>query len=97
MLEKLQIISFLRQNKTLLNEKYGVVDIGLIGSYARDEQTEDSDIDFLVKFIEIKYHYLAGLVIFLEKSFEKKIDVVSKGKYLKKSFLEVVENEVLYA
>jgi len=97
MLKKEEIIAFLRANKELLHEKYGVVDIGLIGSYARNEQTEESDIDFLVKFTEPKFHYWAGLLIFLENSFNKKIDIVTLGKYLKRSFLDVVEEEVIYA
>jgi len=97
MLKKDEIIAFLRANKVLLREKYGVVDIGLIGSYARDEQTEESDIDFLVKFTEPNFHFRAGLLIFLENRFNKQIDIVSIGKYLKRSFLEVVEEEVVYA
>ena len=36
-----------------------------MGSYARDEQTEDSDIDFIVEFDEISYSDIR-LVIYLE-------------------------------
>jgi len=97
MLEKSSIIKFLRENREFLHTKYGVVDIGLIGSYARDEQTYDSDIDFLVVFTEPKFDFLAGLTIFLEKKFEKKVDVVIKGKYLKKTFLDIAEQEIIYA
>ncbi|HEY3251812.1 MAG TPA: nucleotidyltransferase domain-containing protein [Ignavibacteria bacterium] len=96
MLEKSQIISFLRENIKLLRDKYGVVDIGLIGSYARDEQKEDSDIDFLVEFIEVKYDFLADLTIFLEKRFGKKIDIVINDKYLKKSFLTTANRNVIH-
>ena len=96
MLEKSQIISFLRENIQLLHDKYGVVDIGLIGSYARDEQTENSDIDLLVEFSEVKFDYLAGLIIFLENTFKKNIDIVINDKYLKKSFLEIAEKEAVY-
>ena len=97
MLKKDEIITFLRENKKLLRDKYGVVDTGLIGSYARDEQTEESDIDFLVEFTEVKFSYLADLVIFLETKLLKKIDVIINDKYLRKNFLEIVEDEIIYA
>lgn len=52
-LNKENIIEFIRKNKTFLHDKFGVLSIGLMGSYARDEQTADSDIDFMVKFKEV--------------------------------------------
>jgi len=36
--------------KSLLREKYKVTDIGLFGSYVRNEQNRDSDLDILVEF-----------------------------------------------
>ncbi|HRJ85639.1 MAG TPA: nucleotidyltransferase domain-containing protein, partial [Ignavibacteria bacterium] len=44
-LNKENIIEFIRKNKTFLHDKYGVLSIGLMGSYARGEQTAESDID----------------------------------------------------
>jgi len=96
MLEKSQIISFLRENIQLLHDEYGVVDIGLIGSYARDEQTNDSDSDLLVEFSEVNYHYLAGLTIFLEKKFGKKVDVVRKRDVMRKSFIKTATRDIIH-
>lgn len=39
----------LKEQKPFLREKFHVREIGLFGSYARNEATEDSDIDFLVE------------------------------------------------
>ncbi len=96
MLEKSQIIGFLKENKQLLLEKFRVIDIGLIGSYARDEQTEESDIDFLVEFSESKFDYWAGLVIFLEENFGKKVDVVMKKNLKRKSLIKTIERDIIY-
>jgi len=38
--------------KILLREKYKVTDIGFFGSYVRNEQNRDSDLDILVEFEE---------------------------------------------
>lgn len=96
-LNKEKILTFIFRNKGLLKERFGVLSIGLIGSYARDEQTENSDIDFLVEFSEPNFHYLAGLVIFLEKEFEKKVDVIGKKELERKSVKLTVSRDVIYA
>lgn len=96
-LTKENILLFLRENREYLSSQYGVRTIGLMGSYARDEQTSDSDIDFIVEFDEISYSKLAGLVVYLESRFESKVDVIAKSKYLKKRFSELAEKETIYA
>lgn len=40
----------LRIEKRFLMDRFYVAKIGLFGSFARDEQTETSDIDLLVEF-----------------------------------------------
>jgi len=47
-----EIQQWLVQNKSLLQERYKVRELGVFGSYARQEQTETSDVDVLVEFSE---------------------------------------------
>ena len=68
----------IKSNKLIL-KKYSVRSISLFGSYVRDEQKEDSDIDFLVDFEEPTYDNLINLVFSLEKVFKKKIEVIPEG------------------
>ncbi len=96
-IDKESIISFLKTNKEFLKENFGVISIGLIGSYARNEQNQKSDIDFLVELTEPRFDYLAGLMIYLEENFGKKVDIVTKHKYLKERFVRRVEKEIIYA
>lgn len=46
---KAVILDFLINHKQEFHDKYGVTKIGLFGSYARDEQREDSDIDIAIE------------------------------------------------
>ncbi len=39
------ILKYLKSKKQELYKKYGIVSLGLYGSYARDEATDKSDID----------------------------------------------------
>ena len=45
-----QILDFLRNNYKYIRSNYHITKIGLIGSYARNENTDKSDIDLLIEF-----------------------------------------------
>lgn len=96
-LNKENIIDFIRKNKAFLNDKYGVLTIGLMGSYARDEQTEDSDIDFIVKFKEVDYSNLVKLATYLEDVFKIKVDIIINNKFLSRKFIELNEKDTINA
>lgn len=49
-MDKNQIIQKLKTIKPVLQEKYGVYELALFGSYSRDEQTAASDIDIMVAY-----------------------------------------------
>ncbi len=68
-----------------------------MGSYARDEQNEESDIDFIVEFNEADYGKVAGLMIYLENEFTTKIDIVINGKSLSEKFKELNKKDTMYA
>ena len=48
-MKKEKALELLVQNKALLREKYGVKEIALFGSTARDTATQTSDIDILIR------------------------------------------------
>ncbi|MHA1130663.1 MAG: nucleotidyltransferase family protein [Candidatus Helarchaeota archaeon] len=100
-LNKAKIFELLRKNK-LQFQKYGVKKIGLFGSYVRDENQEESDIDFLVEFEEEKKNYdnFIELVFLLEEIFKKKVDLLtieSLSPYIKPYILKEVQYENIKA
>ena len=70
------IIKKLEKEKNKLKER-GVKKIGLFGSYAKDNQTSSSDIDFLVEFEEGRWLFddFIHLVHFLKDLLGKGIDL----------------------
>jgi len=78
-LSKTDIVNLIRTEKTFLKNEFGVVAIGLFGSYAKGEQNADSDIDILVELKEPRFDWLAGLQIYMEKKFGRKIELVRKS------------------
>lgn len=96
MLTKSEIIQLLQEEKPFLTRNFGVVDIGLFGSFAKGRQRDDSDIDLIVELIEPRFELLAGLQIYLEKKFNHRIEIVRKTKKESSRFNKRVENEVIY-
>jgi len=91
------IIDTIQNNKNKIS-KLGIKDIGLFGSYVRNEQTEKSDIDILIDFFPEKENYdnYLALYVMIEKLFEdERVDIVTKNglsPYIGTKIL----NEVVY-
>lgn len=92
---RLEIEDKLRSLKAFLYEKYYVEKIGYFGSYAKNEQTQSSDIDILVSFKKPLGWEFFDLQEFLENELELKVDIVSE-KALKKQLKETILNSVRY-
>lgn len=45
-----QLIEVLKQHKPILAKRFGVVELALFGSAARDRAEDESDVDILVDF-----------------------------------------------
>lgn len=57
-----EIKQILRTHRPYLAEKYGVVEIGVFGSYVRNEQRVDSDVDILIELKSPPRISLIGLI-----------------------------------
>lgn len=95
---KIEILDYLISHKTELREKFGVIKIGLFGSFARDEQREDSDIDLAIEIEKDKksLRNFFGLKRELETQFGKRIDLGIETA-LKPIVKAQVEKEIIYA
>ena len=91
-----EILGILRQEKQYLQEHFGLVSIGLFGSYAKGTSSRGSDIDLLVEFREPRFDHLAGLQIYLESRLGKPVEVVRKRKGLSERFLRHIEKNIHY-
>lgn len=85
----------LKELKPLLDHKFNVEKIGYFGSYSRNEQNIDSDIDILVSFRKPLGWDFFDLQELLEKELDLKVDLVS-DKALKEQLRQVILNSVKY-
>ncbi|MAY86077.1 nucleotidyltransferase family protein [Leeuwenhoekiella sp. A16] len=90
MLDQKEILEKLKSLKPYLFKEFGVSEIGVFGSVARNESTESSDIDILVNFERPLGWKFFSLQLYLEQIFQRKIDLVTKDgikEQLKKDIL----------
>jgi predicted nucleotidyltransferase len=93
---KVEILNELFKHKSYLQEHFEVEKIGLFGSYAKDKQTEQSDIDIYVEFRHKTFDNLAGLWNYLEELYHKKIDLFHKHKNNNQVIISNIQKEVIY-
>ena len=95
-MNKNEIIKILKEEEKFIQNEFGVISIGLFGSYAKQTEHINSDVDLLVEFKEPSYSYLMGLYQFLESKINSKIEIVRKGPHLSKRFLDTIKKDLIY-
>jgi predicted nucleotidyltransferase len=74
-MNKEEILQSLNENSHII-KGFGVPKLGLFGSYARGDEKQTSDTDFLVEFEKKTFNNYMDLKIFLERLFDCKVDLV---------------------
>jgi len=89
------ILDLIEQNRDTIRG-FGVRKLGLFGSWARGEQTAESDLDFIVEFKNKSFDAYMDLKFYLEELFGCPVDLVLTDA-IKPRLREAVLNEVVYA
>jgi predicted nucleotidyltransferase len=76
-LTKPEIARLLRKELPYLSAKYGVNKIAIYGSFAKDKQTDKSDIDLLVQLSKPLGLEFVALAYHLEKTLGRKVDLAT--------------------
>jgi len=95
---KNEILDFLTINHQYIIDKYHITKLGLFGSFARDEQNKDSDVDLLIEIKEgtKNIHDLKiALNLYLSKAFDRSVDL-AREKYLKPHAKEYILKDTIY-
>ncbi len=96
-MDKQFILQKLRTLKPVLYEKYGVSELALFGSYSRDEQTHESDIDIMIDFYKpVGIEFLDVVYLLKDEFTSVEVQVVSK-KAIKEKYYNRLKQDLLYA
>jgi predicted nucleotidyltransferase len=95
-MNRTQVLQLLTQHKSELMQRFGVTDLALFGSTARDTARSDSDVDVLVAFdgpaISARYF---GVQFYLEDLLGCPVDLVT-DKALRPELRPYIENEAVH-
>jgi predicted nucleotidyltransferase len=92
------VLGYLRQNRVQLRSRFHVTRIGVFGSMARGDSTEQSDIDLIVELDENSddIHRLKDeLREFVGKPFGRRVDI-AREKYLRPYARRQILAETVY-
>ncbi len=89
------ILIKLGEHKPELQRKYPVSGIGVFGSYAREEATDQSDIDIAVEITAPMGLNFIQMADEIESLFGVKTDVVPI-RSIKPQYLEYVKKDIIY-
>ena len=94
-LNRKDVLDLLREHKPIMKERFGISEISLYGSFARDEANDDSDIDVVVKFEgkpTAKTYF--GAQFYIEDLSGRKVDLARRHE-LRKEILPYVDKDLI--
>ncbi len=96
-MEKEEVINRIIQNRAFIESK-GAIRIGLFGSYSKNTQSKDSDIDFLVHFDDKKTNFdnFIELSMFFEDIFDRKVELIT-SESIDSDFYTIIKKDLIYA
>ncbi len=91
-----QIIDFLQTQKVFLKREFSVKKIGVFGSCARGNITEESDIDIVVELERPDMFYMIGIKQMIEEAVGGKVDIVRLREKMNRVLKQRIEKDVIY-
>ena len=92
---KKYILDFLHGHKSELKKRFGIVKIGLFGSYAKGTENEKSDIDLAIVSEKKDFFIREDLKDFLEEHFKLTVDVGYLDSF-RDFYKDKIEKEIIY-
>jgi predicted nucleotidyltransferase len=90
-----EILASLGAAKTELQERFRVRTLALFGSYARNQQTEKSDVDILVEVDPSIGLGFVSLADELERRLQQRVDLVS-SRAVRPNRRRLIEPDLIY-
>ena len=96
MLRLQDCINKLAEFKCTFGEKFGILKLGIFGSVAREDNTEDSDIDIVVEVQQPTLLLMYELKTALKSLFGCDVDLIRFRDTLRPFFKANIQKDVIY-
>ncbi len=95
-LRRVGALAILSRHKEEFARVYGVTILGLFGSAARDEATESSDVDVVLRMREPDLFSLVHIKETLQQAFGRSVDVVHYRERMNAYLKQCIDQEAVY-
>lgn len=92
--EALELLQSYKRNHA---EEFGIVRIGLFGSVARDEATQESDVDVVIETKHPNLFKLSRIRLDLKELMHAHVDLVNYRENMNTFLKECIKKEAIYA
>ena len=90
-----EALEILRNQKPILQERFGVSRVGIFGSVARDEAKDDSDVDVVVDMTPDLF-LMVHVKELLEEAFQAPVDVIRYREQMNPFLKKRIDREAVY-
>ena len=90
------VLAILREFKRDRAEEYGILEIGVFGSFARDEAGEDSDVDICIKTRTPNPFALVHIKEEIERRVKRHVEIIRVREKMNPFLRERIEREGRY-
>jgi uncharacterized protein len=95
-MKQAEALEILRKHKQELAEKFGVTRLGIFGSVARDEATEESDMDVVVEMTKPDLFFMVHIKEKLESVMHCPVDIVRYRDRMNAFLRRRIDEEAVY-
>lgn len=96
-MKRQEVIKVLKSYKQHHAEEFGILRIGVFGSVARDEATDESDVDVVIETKQPNLFKLSRIRLDLEELMNTHVDLVSYRESMNTFLKERILKEAVYA
>lgn len=96
LLKRDEILSMLREFKQEYANEFGILEIGIFGSVARDTASAESDLDICVKTKTPNPYMLVHIKDAIENRIQRKVDIVRVRERMNPLLKARIEQEGIY-
>lgn len=95
-MKRKKILKILKDFKRQNYEKYGILNLGIFGSVARNSDSADSDIDILIETSKVDLYMFVHLKEELEDLFGVKVDIVRYRERMNNYLKKRIDEDAIY-
>lgn len=96
MANRKKILEILNLYKDTFSERFGITALGIFGSVARNEDSEDSDVDIVVRMTKPDLFYLVHIKEELQEAYKKPVDIVHYREKMNPFLKKRIDSEAIY-